>query len=308
MYLMEVDHPYRLRSLVVDDFKSIRHAEVELLPLSIIVGANSSGKSSLLQVVLAISQAVRSRSAGATFPLNGEYARFGTFTETARFRTRGEDSHASSDRRIMVQVTLSETDEKGLLGGEESEPEDSSDRRFYLDWHLSLAPDASSAIGTAKIDHVWLRCYEQTEDAEPVTLMQYDLNGIADMTAEDLEPEYRMLVPMRPRAVARQELTRTNEASVEYMENEELTGLICDAVQLLGAIPAQTYALSKIPEAVGRRWWDSALMLVSRLSSTNPNSPAEQDSEPDSSEINTDDLQAMIESAVRATQAVSRQS
>ena len=67
---MVLDHPYRLRSLVVDDFKSIRHAEVELLPLSIIVGANSSGKSSLMQVILAISQAVRSRSAGATFPLN----------------------------------------------------------------------------------------------------------------------------------------------------------------------------------------------------------------------------------------------
>ncbi|MCY3642435.1 MAG: DUF3696 domain-containing protein [Acidimicrobiaceae bacterium] len=296
------DHPYRLRSLVVDDFKSIRRAEVELLPLSIVVGANSSGKSSLMQVILAISQAVRSRSAGATFPLNGEYARFGTFTETARFRTRGED--ASSDRHIMVQVTLSDTDERGFFRDEEEESEDSAVKRFYLDWHLALAPHESPASGTAKIDHVWLRCYEQSEDNEPLTVMQYGIDGIADMASKEAEPAYRVLVPMHPRGHTDQELTRTGEAYVEHVEDEESTRLTCDAVHLLGAIPRQTYALSTIAEAVGRRWWDIAQIMVTSLSSTDEESPDLNGQKATAAvvDVEADDLQLMIDSATKAAQ------
>lgn len=62
---------WRLRN-----FKSVRSADVELSPLTLLVGANSAGKSSLLQSILAVSQAVH--ATGDLFPLNGGTVRLGT--------------------------------------------------------------------------------------------------------------------------------------------------------------------------------------------------------------------------------------
>ena len=51
-------HPYQLRRIELRDFKSVGQADVELRPLTVVVGANSSGKSTLLQSILAVTQAV----------------------------------------------------------------------------------------------------------------------------------------------------------------------------------------------------------------------------------------------------------
>ena len=199
-------------------------------------------------------------------------------------------------------MTVSDTDERGFLRNEEDESEDSAERRFYLDWHLVLAPHESSASGTAKIDHVRLRCYEQNEDAEPLTLLQYDVNGIVHMTSEDAEPVYRMLIPTGSREHAHRELTQASEAYVEHLEGDEPTRLTCDAVYLMGAIPRQTYALLSIAEAVGSRWWDVARMMVASLSSADSDSPDEQDNMPVSSDVEADDFNIMIQSATEAAQ------
>ncbi|MUL47156.1 DUF3696 domain-containing protein [Mycobacterium sp. CBMA293] len=66
---------WRLRN-----FKSVREADIELAPLTVIVGANSAGKSTLLQSIRVAAQAAASDS--EYFPLNGEQIRVGTFDET----------------------------------------------------------------------------------------------------------------------------------------------------------------------------------------------------------------------------------
>lgn len=40
-------HPFRLRGIDLEHFKSVDQANVDLSPLSVVVGANSSGKSTL---------------------------------------------------------------------------------------------------------------------------------------------------------------------------------------------------------------------------------------------------------------------
>ena len=80
-----IGHPYQLRRIELQDFKSVAQADVELRPLTVVVGANSSGKSTLLQSILAVTQAVRSQTAAAEYPLNGEFVRLGTFDETRNF-------------------------------------------------------------------------------------------------------------------------------------------------------------------------------------------------------------------------------
>ena len=296
---MSTDHPYRLRFIVIDDFKSIRHAEIDLLPLSIIVGANSSGKSTLLQVVLALSQAVRSRSAGATFPLNGEYARFGTFGETVRFAGAQEDSPANDERHIKVRVTLSDIADQDPHRRNKTESEEPSEPLLFLDWHLDLVSDEASAGGTARIDRVHLSGYKQSEDGEPEIQMECRFNDLADMTSED--PDY-LILSGRRRVVSRQDLTATREAYVERLEDGELTTWECDSVELRGATPAEVYSLSAFSEAMGHHWWKAARLFVSRLPSEEADTPEDYETIADPAPEDDECLQTMVDSAGKAAQ------
>lgn len=98
-------HPYQLRRIELRDFKSVAEAAIDLRPLTVVVGANSSGKSTLLQSILAVTQAVRSQAASAEFPLNGEFVRLGTFDETRNF--------LAPDRRGQMQVAFRLADWRG---------------------------------------------------------------------------------------------------------------------------------------------------------------------------------------------------
>lgn len=83
-----------LRSWRLRNFKSVKDTAVELAPLTVVVGANSAGKSTLLQSIRVAAQAANSES--EFFPLNGEQIRVGTFEET-RFSGAKE-----ADESILV--------------------------------------------------------------------------------------------------------------------------------------------------------------------------------------------------------------
>ena len=63
------------------NFKSVVDQEVDLARLTLLVGENSSGKSSILQALRLVQQAVRTKSAGDHFPLNGDLIRMGSIDE-----------------------------------------------------------------------------------------------------------------------------------------------------------------------------------------------------------------------------------
>jgi energy-coupling factor transporter ATP-binding protein EcfA2 len=77
-----------LRRWRLQNFKSVRNAEVELRPLTVVVGANSAGKSTLLQSIRAASQATG--TTGYLYPLNGRGVRLGTVAEV-KYRGPGND-------------------------------------------------------------------------------------------------------------------------------------------------------------------------------------------------------------------------
>ncbi|WP_419850092.1 DUF3696 domain-containing protein [Candidatus Poriferisocius sp.] len=68
-----------LTGIELRNFKSIKSAQIHTKPLTVVSGSNSSGKSTLLQAVLALAQNSKQRIDGRRFPLNGEYGRLGTF-------------------------------------------------------------------------------------------------------------------------------------------------------------------------------------------------------------------------------------
>lgn len=137
------DHPFRLRRVELRDFKSVAQADVGLRPLTVVIGANSSGKSTLLQSILAVTQAVRSDVATAEFPLNGEFVRLGTFDETRNFLAERADAPmeiafelVGPPRRPSRSVLLRESEERrrerlqftwrALLDGKRSSGADTS--------------------------------------------------------------------------------------------------------------------------------------------------------------------------------------
>ncbi|MGH3773739.1 MAG: DUF3696 domain-containing protein [Pseudonocardiaceae bacterium] len=76
---MPQSHSTRLVGLELKNFKSVRQADITIGALTVIVGANSTGKSSILQALLAMSQVTRRRIDGHRSALNDEFARLGTF-------------------------------------------------------------------------------------------------------------------------------------------------------------------------------------------------------------------------------------
>lgn len=68
------------------NFKSVRDAtEIELKPLTILAGANSSGKSTVLQSMLLIAQTLYSRVSSKSVILNGTLTRLGQFDDLRSF-------------------------------------------------------------------------------------------------------------------------------------------------------------------------------------------------------------------------------
>ncbi|GHT60160.1 hypothetical protein FACS1894109_17410 [Spirochaetia bacterium] len=80
------------------NFKSIKEASLEFAPLTVLTGTNSSGKSSLLQSILAISQTLAYKDTSRQLVLNGEMVRLGDF-ET--ILTSG-----AKDKTLAVEFTV----------------------------------------------------------------------------------------------------------------------------------------------------------------------------------------------------------
>jgi predicted ATPase len=92
-------HAYPLRSLELKNFKSIADGAVEFKPLTVLVGMNSSGKSSLLQAIRFLSQTAQAHEVGVEVPLNDTKIRLGAFDDV---RTVGSDGQVSFQAALMA--------------------------------------------------------------------------------------------------------------------------------------------------------------------------------------------------------------
>ena len=75
---MQIKKP-RLRQFTIENFKAFRKCTLELLPLTILIGENSSGKSSLLQALLLLKQTLEDPSGILT--LDSHYVQIHQFRE-----------------------------------------------------------------------------------------------------------------------------------------------------------------------------------------------------------------------------------
>jgi len=70
-----------LKRFTIENFKAFQKCTIDLAPLTILIGENSSGKSSLLQALLLLKQTWESPAAGEILNLNSHYVQFHQFRE-----------------------------------------------------------------------------------------------------------------------------------------------------------------------------------------------------------------------------------
>ncbi|MFJ2458021.1 DUF3696 domain-containing protein [Pseudomonas neuropathica] len=90
-----------ISSLALRNFKSIHNDDpLEFKNLSIICGSNSSGKSSILQAILMLSQTFSSRYLKKSVSLNGKLVRLGSFTDILKH------SHDENEKFIDIDIEM----------------------------------------------------------------------------------------------------------------------------------------------------------------------------------------------------------
>ncbi|GAB3602515.1 AAA family ATPase [Microbacterium aureliae] len=172
-----------LRRWRLQNFKSVRNAEVELRPLTVIVGANSAGKSTLLQSIRAASQA--SGSTGYLYPLNGRGVRLGTVSEV-KYRGPGSD-----DEPLILGADFEIQAPRGMY--RDSRPPTAAQQApvlATLSWEVKLG-ESSQQKGIAKIERLNVDLKPEDRGTLPRTGPRLDrawVLAIADDDAESLIP------------------------------------------------------------------------------------------------------------------------
>ncbi|GEL94875.1 AAA family ATPase [Cellulomonas composti] len=172
-----------LRVWRLHNFKSVRNAEIELRPLTVVVGANSAGKSTLLQSIRAASQATG--TAGYLYPLNGRGVRLGTVDEVKYRGPGSDDEPLGIGADFEIQVPRGVFREGRSIASGPSAPVLAT-----LSWEVKLG-ESSQQKGIAKIERLNVDLKPQDPDTLPRNAPRLDrawVLAIADDDAEELVP------------------------------------------------------------------------------------------------------------------------
>lgn len=143
----------------IENFKSIKSAKIDLAPLSVLVGPNSAGKSSLIQSILLFAQNCSRH--GREFDgnlrgqliLNGDLVNLGTL----------EEAHCDYPESINLPVKFGATYNLGpnrrgaffIRQSSQLNLSESSDSKTVLDWDLSLMNEPETInSGTAVVNNI----------------------------------------------------------------------------------------------------------------------------------------------------------
>jgi len=251
---MTIQHPYQLRRIELRDFKSVAHASVDLRPLTVVVGANSSGKSTLLQSILAVTQAVRSGTPSAEFPLNGEFVRLGTFEETRNYLA----TQPGGTMEVAFRLTggCGYRTQRFLRGSEAMRDREMTE--FAWRAYLGKSSDKSEQRG----GFAWIESLQiEIETIEPAsgertTALTCDVSDF-DASA-DLVDATDHLGP-RSRHLGREGAVEASGRVQDWMSG---TSGAVNAVVMSGGLPLSLMRTVKTLDQVAEIWWDTAETLL----------------------------------------------
>ena len=94
-----------LNHIEFDNFKSIRHGAIKFKKINLLLGANNSGKSSLIQSLLLLKQTIESRSAETPLVFEGPYVNF----QSVKKPIRVPSDLKGQKIRVMESQSIHET-------------------------------------------------------------------------------------------------------------------------------------------------------------------------------------------------------
>lgn len=283
-----------IRQWRIENFKSIVSATIDFAPLTLLVGANSSGKSSLLQSILLMVQAAQSRQIGDVLPLNGPLVSVGTFDEVrcAWGRTRSIKIGATVSREFHVQGPVSAfvRSRSRIRSPAAFEVEGSVDA---LRWDIQLSGKAKAQRSAANIASVQLKA----EGRQALAL------SAKARPASQQDLEAWQLGRVFGRRLLHQ-LARGADFSLDYVGhvrladvgNAEIRGILMRA-----GIPVSCLVWDSWNTLLVRQWITSATRRSSSPSATlRPDSPSlRRDNEYSSETPPSYSMDTLVESALR---------
>jgi len=139
------------------NFKSVVNAGADLKALTVIVGSNSAGKSTLMQSLLLLSQSLGAAERSNHLSLNGPLVDLGYMGDVKNHRAESKDS-------VLIEADLAAVDTGVFdLGSNESELLESGERRL----HLAVEFNDSAESGYPSVTSV--RVQESLNTAEGET-------------------------------------------------------------------------------------------------------------------------------------------
>ncbi len=97
----------RLKKIKIKNFKAFREAEIEFKPLTVLLGANASGKSTILQSLLLLKQSWESPDPQSTLVWDGRHIELPSFDDIL--------NKSSKDKKLSFELNLiSEQNELGV--------------------------------------------------------------------------------------------------------------------------------------------------------------------------------------------------
>lgn len=221
--------------LQLTNFKSIRDAVIPLHPLTVIVGANSSGKSTALQALLVLAQAARAESGAGRLPLNGEYVQLGEFQEVQTF---GVELAKGISLGLSAEVVSEEPRRRASRSL-------SDDQRAKLTWRGHFAQPADPRSGFASLEAMEMSLSEMTG----VPKFNLDIASVKEDTSERDEARADDPFAMMERPLLRVDGRATGHQPIETLAVQK--------ARFWGGIPERLYGEVGRLRLCATTWWNT---------------------------------------------------
>jgi len=246
-----------LRKVDISNFKSIAQADLALRQLTVLVGENSAGKSSLIQTIFLLAQISRETSRPGLVSLNGTELSLGNFGDVVH------GGHA--DQPIKIGLTVSSRTElrrrfrssRLSAAGPHSVLEEAASGE--ASWRVTLTQPADNALGVAGVSEIVI------DDASAGVQLHITPNSDAEQA--DATRDYvhsRRLGLVRPTPSPRGRMVSEVERATRYrgriatspssrLEPEEQDEIL-PAVTVENAFPVELYSSASESLHLARRW------------------------------------------------------
>ena len=231
-----------LAEIRLENFKSVDNATVALRPLSVVVGRNSSGKSTLLQSVLALAQAVRNKSNSSQFPLNGEYVRLGTFGEVSSFQNTIERPEIA----IGFSVSADSRSPRFRSNRGTREP----GQRNLISWtgHLKAPEEPSNGFATLTAFEFGI---STTSDQVKGSRVSLDVSAVRS----EIDRQGPWPVAVDPRSFRPDRSLLWVDGRIVDLTSGKSSRV--DSVSVTGGLPSAAFRQETRFVVYARQWWDA---------------------------------------------------